>query len=124
MEKTVFFGRNLEILMAIYDLERKDLATYLDVTTQAVGRWLEKNIVPETETLISLCAKFKMEMGDLLYTDLENISLRAIELSSVADGIAAEGSDVQYAINAHLHSMKKHLTVMQEENNRAIQQFS
>lgn len=123
MKKNIFFGRNLEILMVVHRIERQELADYLDVTPQTIGKWINKNILPESQYMLPLCEKFSIDLEDLIHTDLEGEALKAIEATSEDNLIVREPGNNTYSIKAHLLSMQRHLNVMQDENNRAIDQF-
>lgn len=64
------FAENLQYLRRREKITQEELAEELDVSRQSVSKWETGEAFPETEKLIVLCDRFKVNMDDLVRGDI------------------------------------------------------
>ena len=65
------FSKNLKKLRKENNLSQEQLAEELNVSRQAISKWESATAYPEMDKIITLCDKFKVNIDDLLYKDVE-----------------------------------------------------
>jgi len=73
-------GKNIIYLRRKTNLTQEELATKISVSRQAVSKWENGEVVPDSLNLIELSKVFDVKVDDLLLKDLESImSIESIE---------------------------------------------
>ena len=100
--------------------EVPDVADFLKISAQAVGRWLNENKLPAHDNLAKLADFYQVSVDDLAYSDLVDARLQNVALSFIAHD---EASDyyTKEILKTHLLSIKKHLHDMNVANDRIIE---
>lgn len=60
------FGEKLAKLRKEKGMSQEELASYLNVSRQAVSKWKSNNSYPETEKIVSICKLFNSSMDELI----------------------------------------------------------
>ena len=91
------FCRNLRRLLALDNRPQSDFAKYMNVDNSAVTNWKTGKNVPRIDKMWKIAEWFDDDEAELTqsYTELKEVSRRAVSISSLINDLFTDRPDVQ-----------------------------